>query len=108
MASVERKLRSGKPESGNLESSLKRDSQGDLTRGPKRGFSADLDPDFACGVVSAWEERIWLDRRERAAAVVAKDAGYVATLFAWLRRVKTRMQMGPVATAWGGDLERPF
>jgi hypothetical protein len=71
MAGVERKLRSGKAESRKLESGLKRDSQGDLTRGPKRAFSADLDPDFACSVVSALEERIWLDRRERAAAVVA-------------------------------------
>lgn len=56
---------------------------------------------FGGGVVSAWEERIWLDRREIAcpALRVPDRRGGFARMFDSMRRFRSRMQLGPV----GGD-----
>ena len=57
--------------------------------------------DFGNGVVSAWEERIWLDRREIACPALraADRRGTFARMFESMRRFRSRMQLGPV----GGD-----
>jgi hypothetical protein len=54
--------------------------------------------DFACEVVSAWEERIWLDRREvaRPAVLPASCHGRFGRMLEWMRRFRSRMQLGPI------------
>jgi len=59
-----------------------------------------VDTSFGCGVVSVWEENIWLDRRERACAVFtsARRRGAWGRFVEGLIRFKARMQLGPVAS----------
>ena len=64
-----------------------------------------------CSVVSTWEERIWLDRREIASRVTAPKHGILARLRAWLHRTRARAQLGPAAEdsdLFGGDPEKRF
>jgi hypothetical protein len=57
-----------------------------------------VESDFGCVVVSAWEERIWLDRREIACLSLDKvgGRGVLARLAGWMRCFRSRMQLGPV------------
>ena len=59
-----------------------------------------VDRSFSCGVVSAWEENIWLDRRERAGDLSARaqPRGPWERLATQVRRFTTRMQLGPLET----------
>lgn len=68
---------------------------------------------FDGGIVSAWEESIWLDRRESACRQARAKGGAVGTFFAglrsWLKRTRVRMQLGPVCGGMaGGDPDKPF
>jgi hypothetical protein len=63
---------------------------------------------FGCGLVSTWEEHIWLDRRELACQTSPARRGIFVRFGAWLQRVCTRMQLGPVCGDWSGDPDRPF
>ena len=65
---------------------------------------------FGCGVVSAWEERIWLDRRELACVQSPVRRGLLGRIRAWLHVARTRMQLGPAnLDGWSGaDPDKPF
>jgi hypothetical protein len=58
-----------------------------------------MDRNLGCGMVDAWEERIWLDRRE-VARCPPRRAGFAA-ISAWWRRFAARTQLGPVAGSNG-------
>jgi hypothetical protein len=74
------------------------------------GEMESVDTGLDYGFVSAWEENIWLDRRETACSRVnaAVPQGTQARLVAWAVRAKARMQLGPVASDdWlGSEPER--
>ena len=70
-----------------------------------------LDRSFQCDVVSALEERIWLDRREAANPWPLRDAARLGRLAHWLRDLRARMQLGPLDddVNWsGGDPDKRF
>ena len=68
-----------------------------------------VDGNFGCGLVSVWEERIWLDRREISCQPLPARTVF-GKLGAWLTRAVMRMQLGPVASAgWcERDPDAPF
>ena len=69
-----------------------------------------LDSGFRCSMVSALEESIWRDRRERGGASPASRAG-LGRLLQRLRDLRARMQLGPldVSNDWsGGDPDKRF
>jgi hypothetical protein len=55
-----------------------------------------LDKSVECAVVSALEERMWLDRRETPVGLLAGDASGLERLRAKVRVFLLRMQLGPV------------
>lgn len=66
---------------------------------------------LGCSVVSAWEERIWLDRREIASSLSTSRSGVLARIGAWLSRFRSRSQLGPAAQGSGlvgDDPEKRF
>lgn len=65
---------------------------------------------FGCGVVRAWEECIWLDRRELACAQPPVKRGFLGRIGAWFHVARTRMQLGPAhLDGWAGaDPDKPF
>jgi hypothetical protein len=69
-----------------------------------------VDTGLDYGVVSAWEENIWLDRRERVCSRLdaAVPLSIHARFVAWAVRARARMQLGPVASDdWlGSEPER--
>jgi hypothetical protein len=70
-----------------------------------------LDRSFQCDVVSALEERIWLDRREAGHPWPSRSVAGVGRLAQWLRDLRARMQLGPFEgeNDWsGGDPEKRF
>jgi len=70
-----------------------------------------LDRSFQCDVVSALEERIWLDRREAVNPWTSRGAAPLGRLAHWLRDLRARMQLGPLDddVNWsGGDPDKRF
>ena len=70
-----------------------------------------LNGSLRCGVVSALEERIWLDRREDAGRMLPRRTGGLGRILEGLRDMRTRMQMGPPddGNGWsGGEAEKRF
>ncbi len=70
-----------------------------------------LDRSFQCEVVSALEERIWLDRREAGNPWPSRGVVGLGRLAYWLRDLRARMQLGPLDGAgdWsGGDPDKRF
>ena len=69
-----------------------------------------LDSSFQCNMVSALEESIWLDRRERSLAIPVPKAG-PGQILQKLRDLRARMQMGPLddESGWSaGDPGKRF
>jgi hypothetical protein len=70
-----------------------------------------LDRSFRCDVVSALEERIWLDRREQGLPRPRDVVFGPARLLQWLRDLRARTQLGPLDEdgGWsGGDPDKRF
>ena len=70
-----------------------------------------LDRSFQCDVVSALEERIWLDRREAGSPWPGRPVAGVGRIRQWLRDLRARMQLGPIAddAGWsGGEPDKRF
>ena len=70
-----------------------------------------LDRSFQCDVVSALEERIWLDRRESRNPGPSRGEAGLARLAHWLRDLRARMQLGPLdadVDGSGGEPDKRF
>jgi hypothetical protein len=70
-----------------------------------------LDRSIPCDVVSALEERIWLDRREAGRSWPPRGAAREGRLSHWLRDLRVRMQLGPLDddVNWsGGEPDKRF
>jgi len=70
-----------------------------------------LNTSFERDTARAWEESIWLDRREGGCLLTSESRGRLARLRNWLRSFTARMQLGPPADDGGwsiGDPEKRF
>lgn len=64
-----------------------------------------LDRSFQCEVVSALEERIWLDRREAGHPGSTRGVVGAGGIRRWLRDLRARMQLGPMDDGGWADGE---